>query len=349
MNYDKLLKSINSENRRKIAFVVGNGINLYAAEQLRRSKDIGWLGLLKKLIKKYELPIDDKDKNFPNITLPELANILELNIMKANNRGYKDSIKELKNEMICLIKKYMEDELKSADVYNNFLSFAEKNDIPIITTNFDGLLSSKKYKEIKLNFTDEKGLFKSNANYNWNYCYTNPPEIKNLNSDNYYDIIQGFGVWHIHGNIEHSLSLKFGLDDYINCTSKVKDLISNHNKKQEEKYKPLFSFRKEDDDTNWKGKNTLFDIFFKRYLIFIGLSLNSDEVFLRWLLMQRAKYLYNKKPNFNINNEYSGSFVYCTRDDNRFDENSAETAFFKSCGIDLLGVDDYKDAYESFT
>ena len=65
--------------------------------------------------------------------------------------------------------------------------------------------------------------------------------------------------------------------------------------------------------------------------------------------MQRAKYLYNKKPNFNINNEYSGSFVYCTRDDNRFDENSAETAFFKSCGIDLLGVDDYKDAYESFT
>ena len=81
MNYDELLKSINSENRRKIAFVVGNGINLYAAEQLRRSKDIGWLGLLKKLVKKYELPIDDKDKNFPNITLPELANILEINIM----------------------------------------------------------------------------------------------------------------------------------------------------------------------------------------------------------------------------------------------------------------------------
>ena len=50
------------------------------------------------------------------------------------------------------------------------------------------------------------------------------------------------------------------------------------------------------NQSNWSGYYTWLHAFFNKDLFIFGLKLNNDEVFLRWLLIQRAKYsqLYNK-------------------------------------------------------
>ena len=46
---------------------------------------------------------------------------------------------------------------------------------------------------------------------------------------------------------------------------------------------------------NWIGGNTWLHVIFNKDLFIFGLSLEENEVFLRWLLIQRAKYsqMYN--------------------------------------------------------
>ena len=41
---------------------------------------------------------------------------------------------------------------------------------------------------------------------------------------------------------------------------------------------------------HWKGLNTWLDAFFANDLLIFGLGLGRDEVFLRWLLIERARY-----------------------------------------------------------
>ena len=55
----------------------------------------------------------------------------------------------------------------------------------------------------------------------------------------------------------------------------------------------LFSGKSPD---NWLGKNTWVHIIFNSPLLIFGLALEENEVFLRWLLIERARY-FKKFPD----------------------------------------------------
>ena len=49
-------------------------------------------------------------------------------------------------------------------------------------------------------------------------------------------------------------------------------------------------FASEESIDRWKGRNTWLDAFFANDLLIFGLGLRREEVFLRWLLIERARY-----------------------------------------------------------
>ena len=89
------------------------------------------------------------------------------------------------------------------------------------------------------------------------------------------------------------------------------------------------------NQTNWSGYYTWLHAFFNKDLFIFGLKLNKDEVFLRWLLIQRAKYsqMYNLKRK--------GWFV---------DRNiSKETVFFlEQLGFEVVNIKKYDTLYNAF-
>lgn len=157
--------------------------------------------------------------------------------------------------------------------FEEFLEKIEKSNIPILTTNYDHLMSStlklKKYRMTK-RFT---------AFYPWNVYYSD----KNLK-----DPTSGFGIWHINGMVEYPQSIKIGLSDYMGNVEYARKMI------QGDYFSEFFNGK---DQQNWAGYYTWMHILFNRNLFIFGLSLDENEVFLRWLLVQRAKYakIHNRK------------------------------------------------------
>jgi hypothetical protein len=50
------------------------------------------------------------------------------------------------------------------------------------------------------------------------------------------------------------------------------------------------------NEANWRGSSTWLHVIFNSPLLVFGLGLNSNEVFLRWILIERARY-YRKYPD----------------------------------------------------
>ena len=286
MSFKKLLNDIDPNNT---AFLIGNGINYYAGinEDCNKCKDknncedspksefkCAWTDLLQELCDEYQIPI--KTKKLKDITLPELASLAEIKFGSDSGQTALNSIAQFKRKLIQKIENY-QFKHDQHPIYRRFLHYAKKNNIPVITTNYDMLLSQD-LKENRLVFQD-KTFFKSNDSYIWNYCYSDT--LFAPSEDNYSTLVNGFGVWHIHGNTKHHRSIKIGLDDYINCCSKTKALISKGS--ADSTFTPLFEL----NPNIWIGRNTLLDIVFHKNLIILGLSLDSQEVFLRWLFIQR--------------------------------------------------------------
>ena len=93
----------------------------------------------------------------------------------------------------------------------------------------------------------------------------------------------GFGIWKVHGDVRYKDSIRLGLTDYMGSSNKARDLISKgvgrlHNTTRK---KP------------WNGRDTWLDIWFNKPIIVFGLGYGKDEVFLRWLLIERRRF-FNK-------------------------------------------------------
>ena len=71
-------------------------------------------------------------------------------------------------------------------------------------------------------------------------------------------------------------------------------------------------------------------------LCFIGLSLNEDETFLRWLLLERKKY-YKKFPD----RVHQGWYVY--KEDEMFQQ--GKELFMKGVGLKPVAVKEYSEIY----
>ncbi|QWG09241.1 SIR2 family protein [Flammeovirga kamogawensis] len=186
---------------------------------------------------------------------------------------------------------------------------------PILTTNFDDLIpKSAQLKPFKIpykGFTDY---------YPWNCYFSN----KKLNNP-----IDGFGVWYLNGMIKYHRSIKLGLSQYMGNVERVRKMM----------YKNRGVIGKEDKlAKKWNGYPTWLHIIFNKSLCIIGLGLEENEVFFRWLLIERAKY-FKAFPS----QKKDGWYITVKKEDDSF---LGKKFFLESVGIKVLEVDNYETIYK---
>ncbi len=191
---------------------------------------------------------------------------------------------------------------------------------PILTTNFEETFAKTfKYKLLR---TEQEGFTDF---YPWT-TYHGENQLK-LPTD-------GFGVWYINGMINYHRSIRLGLSHYMGSVERARYLLRNE--------RSLFSSK---DVNNWEGCKTWLHIVFNKSLFVFGLGLEENEIFLRWLLIERIKYLKYilKKHKKHISKEHKGWYIN-KRSNNGTDQ--GKKLFLEHVGFEVIEVDDYADIYE---
>lgn len=169
------------------------------------------------------------------------------------------------------------------------ISYIKRLNVPILTTNFDTYISDSVGAK---RFINDLGghNYKFTDFYPWNVYYS----TDKLNGN----ILDNFGIWHINGMTDYPRSIRLGLSDYMGCVERARGMIQGNN---------LNEYFTGKQQSYWKGYNTWLHIIFNRNLFIFGLALEQNEVFLRWLLIQRLKYsrLYNR----NLHGWYVGKDI----------------------------------------
>ena len=234
------------------------------------------------------------------ITMTEFYNIMEIEAK---------SSKEVRDKTVDIIRSW-----KPSSYECKLEKRLIELDCPVLTTNFDGNIEKElvRYKmKTKNGFSDY---------YPWNVYYSN----KELNNP-----LDGFAVWHINGMQDYPRSLRLSLSEYINLTSKTRtyihssDAIDNFDKK---------------NIINWKGYRTWLHLIFNSNLCIIGLALDEQETFLRWMLIERLKYF----ARFKDRKKY-GWFVCCEDDI----KNQGKKMFLEYLGFEIICLQNYPDIYEN--
>ncbi len=292
------IKSIIDKNKKNIAFVIGNGINLHF-----NWPSASWRDLLLDLWNKFSHR-HSKDEIPKGISFPEFYNMLELQ---------EGSAQSVRNEFIRMLNSW---ELAKPDKQKYLLEKIMEIEAPILTTNFDNLMSqSLEFKEpFKLKEQGKRKTFM--RYYPWSSYYSG----EKLRCPN-----DGFAIWHINGMKKYPLSIKLGLSHYMNSVSYVRRTIKNQMEMTKEH--PLY--------------NTWFNIFLRKNLFIFGLSLGENEIFLRWLLFIKAKH--HNQPRLSPGD--LGWFVMTKQDSDESEK--GKKLFLESVGIKVLKVKDYDTIYET--
>lgn len=153
------------------------------------------------------------------------------------------------------------------DIHRRLMEFASMHNSPVLTTNFDE--SFEKSVSAQLFHIDSKGFTRF---YPWKTYYGH--EQLTLPTD-------GFGIWKIHGDVRYKDSIRLGLTDYMGSAERARNLIHNGDDR-------LFKGKRQE---YWKGHQTWLHIWFNLPIVIFGLGYGIDEVFLRWLLIERKRYL----------------------------------------------------------
>lgn len=285
-------RQIIEENASSIAFIIGNGINLY-----KRNENVSsWDSLLKKLgenitPKKYGAkPTGISETEFFDIL--NLANEGEVSLQKE-------------------VAKYMADWTPNLHHYE-IVRRIEQMNAPLLTTNFDNTLA--KAGNYPLQKVKAKGFTDV---YPWSSYYSN---------NRYEYPTGGFGIWHINGMERYHRSIRLGLDQYMGCIDRARPLLV-----RDGETRSLFSGG---SLNNWGGSKTWLQLIFSKSLFVFGLSLHENEVFLRWLLLERKR-LYKRFPAEEQKAWYITTDVEVK---NRF--------FLENVGFEIIQVATYEDIYE---
>lgn len=245
------LKDIVARNRSDIAFIAGNGINRFPGNP----KAISWEDLLIQLWTKFS---PDSYQEVPRgITLTEFYDLLEIASIGKSSVNYR-----IQKEASKLLTDWTYREHHTA-----FVQKASEINAPVLTTNFDLLLPSS--LALQQYYTDTKHFTDF---YPWTTYYGS----KQLTHP-----LEGFGIWYINGCVKYPRSIRLGLSHYMGCVEKARNLLHKGAGTR------LFHEKNRD---NWAGVLTWLHIVFHKPLCIFGLSMEENEVFLRWLLIERAKY-----------------------------------------------------------
>lgn len=204
-----------------------------------------------------------------------------------------------------------------------------KWNIPVLTMNFDSNIEGGLKKTILKHPVQDlqKGF---TSYYPWNVVYSD----KYINATNFYNI---FGVWHINGMLTYRDSIRLGLSDYMGQVERARNMINGMNSKDKD---DTFSGKYMN---RWKGYNTWLHILFNKDLCIVGLSLDINENFLRWLLIERQKY-YKKFSEKGVSS-HKGWYIH-SREDGVISE--GKKLFLSSVGLEVLEFDSYEEIYDGF-
>lgn len=279
-----------------LAFLVGNGINLYP----NKSKDRSWDQMLLKLHNKFaphalsELPIS-------GMTLTELYDLIILN---SKGQVKKSTIQSM---VVAEMQKW-----KPGRHHFQIVDSIRRLEAPILTTNFDDLMARASSSSINYTIPNRKRDW--TASYPWQAYYSTGQFNRGV----------GFGIWHVHGMIKYPQSIRLGLTDYLRTFAKA------------ERLRPK---RVRGIGATFLGSDTWLRHFFDKSLVIFGLRLGQDEVFLRWLLIERAKHV--KRTG-----RHNSKGWYISTDGLKPD--IGHKFFLNGVGFELVTFPNHKDFYKTF-
>lgn len=292
------LKKILKNHSHSLSFLIGNGVNNYV-HHLNNNSSLKWDQLLLRLWNNHS---STHKKEIPSgISFTEFYDILEF-----QNSSKSRFSKDLQLTVIRELNSWEPDK-----IHNTLFRYIQKLDRPILTTNYDQQIA----RTLSLSFRKLTPAGFSDF-YPWSCYYSNKPiQAKNI----------GFSVWHPNGMTKYQRSIKLGLAQYMGNVHKARNLIYDRSN-------GLYHPKRK----TWIGTGTWLDLFFHQSLFIFGLALEENEIFFRWLLIERAKY-YKKYPS----RSQLGWYITTQNE-----INEGKTFFLESVGIQTINLSSYTELYE---
>lgn len=206
-----------------------------------------------------------------------------------------------------------------SEIHSRFANFAQTYNIPILTTNYDNLLA----KSINAHFFNFGNKVDEALPISCCYTTQSTPDINK------------FAIWHPNGMLRFPKSILIGLSHYMRNLETIRSVVVPSNKFKAELFENIIF------GTNTINNTWINHIFFKNLFI-VGLSLDTDEVLLRWLLLERAK-LFSLYPMMHKD----GWYVVTKKDYHKL--TLGKKYFLKSIGFNIITMDDYRTMYSAFS
>lgn len=140
----------------------------------------------------------------------------------------------------------------------------------------------------------------------------------------------GFGIWHINGMAQYARSIRLGLTHYMGSVQRARGWIHSGDRR-------LFGGK---ERAYWQGHRSWLHVIFNKPLLILGLGLQENEVFLRWLLIERARY-FAKFP------KRAQKAWYVHKPDSKDGAEAGKHFFLEELGIRCVRVADYSEIYEN--
>ncbi|QAU32847.1 hypothetical protein [Janthinobacterium sp. 17J80-10] len=261
-----------------------------------------WDALLGALARRHLDPAHDRVP--PGISLTEFYDVLELGYARnSSEAGLQAQFCELMAGWQPLPQ------------HERIARWALRHAVPVLTTNFESTLGEGACSTLQR--TRQAGF---TAFYPWERYYA-PQAVA--------DPCREFAVWHINGMQCYRQSIRLGLSHYMGSVERARSWLHKGAGR-------LFSCK---DLQAWQGASTWLQILFHKPLLIFGLALAENEVFLRWLLIERAKY-YRCYPD----RRQPAWYVHTAGD-----KDGGKHLFLKAVGVELVAMASYDDIYGEST
>lgn len=201
--------------------------------------------------------------------------------------------------------------------HRKIMNWAVRHHAPVLTTNFDQVLSDA----VKAEFRHRRNP-RFTSYYPWECHFSLEPVS---------DLCETFGVWHINGMLRYKRSIRLGLSHYMGAVQRARAWLHRRGDA------PLFGAK---DRRDWAGANTWVHVVFNKPLLIFGLALEENEVFLRWLLIERAKYFKKFRERF-----HPAWYVY--KNDMSDDRQAGKLFFLESMGVTCIEVQTFGEIYDN--
>lgn len=206
-------------------------------------------------------------------------------------------------------------EWRPLDHHKAVTGWASRHRVPVLTTNFDEVLSTAAGAKFIL----PRGVPFSDF-YPWNARFAHALADK-PGAD--------FGIWHVNGVARYKRSIRLGLTDYMGSVH-ARAMFYRGGKQ-------LFQAANRLD---WEGAMGWLDLMFHKPLLFLGLALEENGVFLRWLLIERARY-FGKFPD-----RRQPAWYVFTHDPHGARE-AGKHFFLEAVGVAYVRAGGYDDIWEN--